>query len=233
MSQLVVTIFQAEQEIRKIERELFNTWENILTYRIKRNPNYPNYPSSLHQQYYQLVLGATRKAIELIHKEGIEYVGNKLKQDVYFSSTDIEIIKSESERATDLFFNAVRIGAELQQQEDAAKQIALKGASDIQEHLTGILAAFKRIVTSAVSMAFARSILSKSNQLPLGLSFTRQGEFSHKVRWITQMDERVCPICMPLNNQVFYTADATVPIPGSIGSLGSHPNCRCYFELIK
>ncbi len=245
----LVTIFEAEQEIRKIERALFRTWENIFIYRIKRNPNYPNYTSSIYQQYYQLVASTTRKAIEMIHREGIEYVGNKLKTDVYFSSTDIELIKAESEWATDLFFNAVRKGAEKQQQEDAKTSFELKGAAAEQEQeerererereedqtqlIITIIKAIKTIITSAVTMSFARSILSKANQLPSGLSFTNTGSNTHKIRWITQMDERVCPICRPLNNQVFYTTDVTVPIPGSIGSLGSHPNCRCYFELVN
>lgn len=226
--QQLITIFQAEQEARKIERTLFNTWEKIYIYRIKRDPNFPNYPSSLHQKYYNLVLAATRKAIETIHREGIEYVGNKLKTDIYFSSTDIEVIKSQSELATDLFFNAVRIGAEKTQQENA-----LKGASTIEEHLTGVLAVFKRIVATAITMAFAKSILSKSNQLPPGLSNTKTSTFSHKVRWITAMDEMVCPVCFRLHGKIFYTMDATVPIPGSIGSLGSHPFCRCYLELVS
>lgn len=230
MSQQLITISQTEQEARKIERLLFNTWEKIYIYRIKRDPNFPNYPSSLHQKYYNLVLGSTRKAIELVHKEGIEYVGNKLKTDIYFSNTDIELIKTQSELATDLFFNAVRIGSEKKQLENAKSE--LKGAS-IDEHLTGVLAAFKRIATSAITMAFGRSILSKSRQLPPGLSHTRTNEFSHKVRWITQMDELVCPICFRLHGQTFYTIDSTIPIPGSIGSLGSHPNCRCYFELVS
>jgi len=40
-----------------------------------------------------------------------------------------------------------------------------------------------------------------------------------KVIWYTAMDERVCPVCGPLNGQEFEL-DQIPPIP-------AHPQCRC------
>jgi len=41
-----------------------------------------------------------------------------------------------------------------------------------------------------------------------------------KVIWYTALDERICPVCGPLNGQVF-DLDKIPPIP-------AHPQCRCY-----
>lgn len=42
-----------------------------------------------------------------------------------------------------------------------------------------------------------------------------------KVIWYTALDERVCPVCGPMNGQVFEP-DALLPLP-------AHPNCRCIY----
>jgi hypothetical protein len=244
----LLLIQESQQQARKVERDLFHTLEKIYKYRIKRDPDFPLYTSSIHSKYYNLVLAAIRKAIETVHREGIEYVGSKLKQEVYFTDTDIDTIKVQAEFTTNLFFKALSKEAEIIQREQ--NNVSLKGAaevelvphseSEINEEVepidvqTGVLAIIKRLVVSAITISFAKSILSKTNQLPTGLSFTRTGDFSHKVRWVTQTDERVCPICFQLHNQIFYTNNAaTIPLPGTLGTLGSHPNCRCYYVLIQ
>ena len=234
----MLTIQESQQQARKVELDLFHTLEKIYKYRIKRDPDFPSYTSSIHSKYYNLVLAAIRKAIEIVHREGIEYVGSKLKQEVYFTDTDIDTIKVQAEFTTNLFFNMINKESEILQREqnnnNALKGAAIEEDQSIEkiETQTGVLAILKRIVVSAVTIAFSKSILSKANQLPTSLSFTRTGEFSHKVRWVTRADERVCPICFQLHNQIFYTNNAAIPLPGTLGTLGSHPSCRCYLELV-
>lgn len=53
-----------------------------------------------------------------------------------------------------------------------------------------------------------------------------------KVRWVTSLDERVCPICGPLHNE-------TVSIKQAFNSEGfsgnrppAHVNCRCFLEEV-
>lgn len=229
----------AHIQARKLEQILFNDWQLIYRNKIRRDPDFPIFTNSIYQKYYDQVYAVTRKAIETVHKVGMEYVGSKLKQpNLFMTNTDIDTIKVQTEFHVNLFFQALNNEMQtLQQQQQNNNQ--LKGAAevleDIQEHLSGFLAILKRIVVSAITIAYAKSILSKANQLPEGLSFTNtnNNEFKHKVRWVTAADERVCKICMPLHNQVFYTNDITTPLPGTMGSLGSHYNCRCHYVLIS
>jgi len=46
------------------------------------------------------------------------------------------------------------------------------------------------------------------------------------VRWVTMRDERVCPICGPLDGRVYRKGQFLPPLP-------AHQNCRCRFELIR
>ena len=62
-----------------------------------------------------------------------------------------------------------------------------------------------------------------TGELPVGM----------KKRWITAHDERVCPVCGPLDNKTilverrFHTSDGK-----KIYAPGIHPNCRCTMELV-
>ena len=46
-----------------------------------------------------------------------------------------------------------------------------------------------------------------------------------RVRWATMMDERVCPICGPLEGRIYRKGQFLPPLP-------AHANCRCGWELI-
>lgn len=58
--------------------------------------------------------------------------------------------------------------------------------------------------------------LSRARQESLGVT---------QFIWRTDRDERVCPICGPLEGETFTWADAPEGGPGQ-----AHPNCRCYAE---
>ncbi len=45
------------------------------------------------------------------------------------------------------------------------------------------------------------------------------------VRWMTMEDERVCPICGPLEGRIYRKGQFLPPLP-------AHANCRCSWELI-
>jgi len=52
-----------------------------------------------------------------------------------------------------------------------------------------------------------------------------------KLRWFTQLDERVCFICRPLHGREWDTDDPDIPTPGYNGINGTHFGCRCYLTL--
>ncbi len=47
------------------------------------------------------------------------------------------------------------------------------------------------------------------------------------MKWITEMDSLVCPICLPLQGQTWELDDPDMPTP----VIDTHPNCRCRLEL--
>jgi len=46
-----------------------------------------------------------------------------------------------------------------------------------------------------------------------------------RVRWATMEDERVCPICGPLEGRIYRKGQFLPPLP-------AHQNCRCGWELM-
>lgn len=46
-----------------------------------------------------------------------------------------------------------------------------------------------------------------------------------RVRWATRLDERVCPICGPLEGRIYRKGQFLPPLP-------AHPGCRCAWELL-
>jgi len=62
--------------------------------------------------------------------------------------------------------------------------------------------------------------------------FKRAG--TSETKWVTVMDERVCPICMPMEGQVRTLG---TPFTGGDGSSAIHPpihiRCRCFLEPLS
>lgn len=50
-----------------------------------------------------------------------------------------------------------------------------------------------------------------------------------KTRWVTVIDERVCPICAPLHNMEMTIGDAFIT---GVTRPPAHPNCRCFIEEV-
>jgi SPP1 gp7 family putative phage head morphogenesis protein len=50
---------------------------------------------------------------------------------------------------------------------------------------------------------------------------------STTIRWITQVDEKVCPICGPLHNKIKPEGGWNGGKFGTIQNPPAHPNCRC------
>lgn len=57
------------------------------------------------------------------------------------------------------------------------------------------------------------------------LMFYGQSAGVNLVRWVTMQDERVCPICGPLQGRVYRKGQFLPPLP-------AHANCRCQWELL-
>lgn len=60
----------------------------------------------------------------------------------------------------------------------------------------------------------------------------RLNERAQKI-WITAKDEKVCPVCGPLNGKKVGINEKFVTKEGEFWTPGLHPNCRCYLRLIE
>jgi SPP1 gp7 family putative phage head morphogenesis protein len=45
-----------------------------------------------------------------------------------------------------------------------------------------------------------------------------------KVRWVTEKDSRVCPVCRARSNKIY---------PIKLAPKKTHYNCRCYYEAVR
>ena len=82
----------------------------------------------------------------------------------------------------------------------------------------------RRIATTEITRAYANHNLAVWSTL----------EYIVGKRWMTAMDDIVCPICMPLHGE-FYELDNDGFIGiGNVGIPGppAHVNCRCYLQPV-
>lgn len=73
--------------------------------------------------------------------------------------------------------------------------------------------------TSAITDATATATVSKLDQM---------GEPNEKVKWVTQMDEKVCPICNALDGMEWDINDPSMKMPSD----DTHDNCRCELQPV-
>ncbi len=73
---------------------------------------------------------------------------------------------------------------------------------------------FDKIVVSEGTRQIGRAIVLRSK------------EAGFHVRFVTARDERVCPICIQFDGDVFHPLDVWNFLP-------RHPNCRCYFVVAE
>jgi len=73
--------------------------------------------------------------------------------------------------------------------------------------------------TSAITDTMSDATTSKLDQL---------GDPNEKVKWVTQHDERVCPICNELDGRIWSIDDPSLQSPPD----DTHENCRCELEPV-
>lgn len=83
----------------------------------------------------------------------------------------------------------------------------------VANHLSGELG----IPSSAVHAAM---ITRSASQINLDFEIEASGYKLPYMEWITQHDDRVCPICMPRDGRLFPRTELQYMFP-------AHPNCRC------
>jgi len=213
----------------EVERALTNVYL-LLFKEIKKDPDYPDNIEVVKRRFNRKVNDATRAAIATVYLAGVTYVNTKLKTDPYLTTTDIINQQEQTGKATTAFWSRI--------QKDASRTIQQEGALILEPKPTlNTAAVLNSIAAFATTAALAQSTLSKTKQIvqpPADESLTLDIGFENKelkprLKWVTQHDEKVCPICNALDGHEWDQDDLEVQQPPD----DSHNNCRCYLELIE
>ena len=214
----------------EVERALTNVYITLFK-EIKKDPDYPDNIDEVKKHFNRKVNDATRAAIALVYAAGVTYVNTKLKTDPYLTTTDITNQQEQTTKAVDAFWSRI--------QKDAIRTIEEESIEP--KPALNTAAVLNSIAAFATTTALAQSTLSKTKQIvqPLSLSdVDAEGELEigfeikelkPRLKWNTQSDERVCPICNALDGHEWEQDDSEIQQPPD----SSHVNCRCYLELIE
>jgi hypothetical protein len=205
---------------------------------IKKDSRYPDNITSVRVGYERKVYDATRKAITEVFAEGHNYVGSQLKVETYQSDSDTALIKTETDKAVNIFWTRIEADARrereivTQKEQQQAVQLA-KEQEPLEDYDTSFY--MQNAALIATTGALALSTLSKTNQIVADPELDTK---KPKIRWVAQQDEKTCtrlpngqPGCAFLDGQEWDYDDPEIPVPGRLGPNGTHPNCRCYLSL--
>lgn len=102
----------------------------------------------------------------------------------------------------------------------------------INRHGNDILHAAEAVIAERLGIPVdaVAADLTRHDATPLDAEFELQSEPADSgrfpyVRWITQGDDKVCPICAPRDGVVYTVAETRYMFP-------AHPNCRCELEPV-
>ncbi len=220
---------ERSQKVLKIEKSLARTFIKIAD-QIVGDKRYPDI-NSLKVKYNSLVYDNTRAALSVISQISTRYVNEKTKTNPYPTEADIALIKQQTDKTVDSFWRKIQL--KIQKPESTPL--------DSYVSMTATQAA-----TSTLARTTQTKLLQLRSSKPLGAAslYSSEEDWSPttepvaietrkpKLQWKTSHDERVCPICMDLDNQSWDFDDNTIPVPGEQGPQGSHINCRCIINLI-
>jgi len=217
------------QKVLRIERALARTYVKIAE-QMQRDKRWPDI-NSLKVRYRTLVYDNTRAALSVISQISTRYVNEKTKTNPYPTEQDIALIKQQTDKTVDSFWRKIQLKIQKKESVNLESYVTMTAT----QAATGTLALTTRakilqlqIKSKPLSGA---SLYSSEEDWTPQLS-TESITKKPKLQWKTSHDERVCPICLNLDNQSWDFDDNSVPIPGEQGPDGTHYNCRCIINLI-
>lgn len=92
---------------------------------------------------------------------------------------------------------------------------------------TSLTPIFGQARASQIAVTEVTRIFAEGNQM----AWMASGVVTHN-RWMTAKDERVCPVCGPLDGQVVALGANAFGGIGGITSPPSHVQCRCYLQPV-
>ncbi|HTH21912.1 MAG TPA: phage minor head protein [Nitrososphaeraceae archaeon] len=188
---------------------------------------------TIKQKYEDEVTALIRVAVQQSYIMGVNYVGKALKvKSLYLTGTDIERIKSETERITAVFFRNAQEYLKQWQMTERMKLMPIGFGGlfgDIAKSLEGIVKVISSIATFSIANKATTSKLSQIPKTATVDPITSVATITKRILvFVTKKDEKVCPICQRYEGVEYEEDDPFIVNPVD----DTHPNCRCRL-LIK
>ena len=184
---------------------------------------------SLKQKHEAEIYGMIRLAVESSYVLAVNYVRKAVKDNtVYLSGTDIEKIKSETQRISDIFWRNAFDYINGKDLENKMKNmpVAIGGFFDTITNVVKSVVEFASFGTVQKATTTKLQQIPKSDAIdPITNIATVQKRI---VVFVTKKDEKVCPICVRYEGVEYLEDDPFIVRPIE----DTHPNCRCRL-LIK
>jgi SPP1 gp7 family putative phage head morphogenesis protein len=211
-------------QTRKLEKQLIIKLDKIVeSIKAQNNKDIHLLQRLYNTELEQVLRSAIEQAYNLAAEKTVnlrKQKGRKVKQALALSDltshfTTVQDLKNIASKVTQYvgtFWR--RMNAFLHQSDTLPNTTGYKPYSKLN-----INSLVTSIGTSAITDTMADATVSKLGQL---------GEPNEKVKWVTAHDERVCPICEPLDGMIFDINDPSLKTPPD----DTHENCRCELEPV-
>ena len=183
---------------------------------------------SLKQKHEAEIYGMIRLAVESSYVLAVNYVRKAVRDNtVYLSGTDIEKIKTETQRISDIFWRNAFDYINAKDLENKTKNMPV-GFGGFFDTLTNVV---KSIVEAASFGTVSKATTTKLQQIPKTDAIdpiTNIATVKKRILvFVTKKDEKVCPICVRYEGVEYEEDDPFIVRPID----DTHPNCRCRLLL--
>ena len=217
---------KTSQAARKVEDQLAAALEK--EYKKITSDQNKNDIGTLQRKYGPEVEQIIRAAVQKLYLIGSDYLTKSLDTTAFITTKDLDNIKKAVTRFSEAFWKRISNAVHKSEFTMIPKTAAVGdptvedpfGLSEDAPPESDPATDTAFLATLIATSILALSTLAKLDQLP---SDTEQ---PRKLVWVTEQDDKVCPICQGLQGQEWEEGQAPIPGPDS-----SHYNCRCRLML--
>jgi len=234
LQRLNVANTKTNKEVNRLENEFNSKIEKMFNTILADHKTSFTQIQDLQARYGGQVRGLIRTATEQIYRTGAEYAGRVMKEDnVFLSTANVQTISRLTDNTFDFFWRQVSQHVRNYESQKAQEQIGLVlNPLRLLNIPTSAALVFNALSTAVLAIATIQKA-KELRELRAPEQYIRTDESPlaraspDKVVFVTENDEKVCPICEPIDGAEWYIDDPLIIVPKN----DTHPNCRCRLLL--